>query len=185
MPPRRRMPTAGRQAARASRLPPWPEVSGSGFPAHAIAFSEPEKSCSDVAPRTRSADVYCGGLRLVHGGDLGALLLDGGGELLRVPVRGAVPTAITRARKAGSAMIARMSAAMRCLISAGDLTRAVDAGDAVEGEIGIAGLARGRHVRRLRRALAVGHQQQFRACRPGDAAPASARRCRRHAAVPG
>src|SRR5262245_54837456 len=93
--------------------------------------------------------------------DPGALLLNRRGEFLRrAQARRGADTGHTRPEggigddRAGIGRDTRL-----------DLRRhvapAVDAGDAVEGEVGIAHLRASRHVRRLRRALAIGHEEEL------------------------
>src|SRR5262249_32630588 len=141
----------------------------------ATAKARRRVNCMNVPPRAVSKSdgswcvrpAQCSGLRLLFAclmdrRDLGTLLLDGGGEFFRgAGARRRADASYARAERrigdecAGIGRNARLDFRRR-------VARAVDAGDAVEGEVAIARLGRGRHLGCLRRALAVGHEQQPR-----------------------
>src|SRR5262249_53189920 len=107
-------------------------------------------------------------------GNLGALLLDRGGELNRRAAarrRTDRDDPCAKGRIGGDGVeVGRDSLLERC----GHVAPAVEADRALESELAIADLRCGRNIRRLRRTVAIGDEQQLgSACR---AARASARR---------
>src|SRR5215510_11039183 len=111
----------------------------------------------------------------MNGGDAGALVFDRGGELLgrAAACNAADPDDTGTERRIGDD---RGDIGDDAPANLGrHVAPAIDAGDTLEGEVTIAGLGCGRHIGRLRGALAVGHEQELRIAGP------MMRRQRRHA----
>ena len=102
-----------------------------------------------------------------------------------VPLRAAEPAVGTRLRNAGSEVIACTSVDDAILDFRRHAAPPIDADSTLEGQVGIARFARGRHVGRLRRALACWSRTGAWRYRRDGAAPAAARRWPPHAGGPG